>query len=155
MNPHKNLFSQYPLVQLAVPFCLGICAVPYVPAPVVCGAICSAAVLAALIKDRLKLAGWTLLAAMFFVGAVMAMQERPPLLLEPGTMVLTGVLDGPPEFARDRVYLTLRVEQGLIALVGDPAALDLRYGSRVQVTATISRNDQYRNPGVSPLSEYL
>jgi competence protein ComEC len=33
--------------------------------------------------------------------------------------------------------------------------LDLHYGTRVQVTATISRNDQYRNPGVSPLSEYL
>ncbi len=159
MNPHKNLFSQYPLVQLAVPFCLGICACSYVPAPilcgVMCGVICSVAAVAALIKDRLRVAGWALLAAMFFVGTVLAREEKPPLLLEPGTVVLTGVLDGPPEFARDKIYLTLRVEHGLISLVGDPPAFDLRYGTRIQVTAKISRSDQYRNPGVSLLSEYL
>ena len=157
MNPHKNLFSQYPLVQLAIPFCLGICACSYVPAPVVCGVICSIAALAALVKDRLRFAGWVLLVAMFFAGAALAVQQRPPLLLEPGTSVLTGVLDGPPEFARDRIYLRLRIEQGLVSLMA-PAefrSLALRYGSRIQVTATISRSDRYRNPGVSPLSEYL
>lgn len=155
MNPHKNLFTQYPLVQLAVPFCLGICAARYVPAPVPCGAICSIVVVVALVKARLRFAGWALLVAMFFAGAVLAAQEKTPLLLESGTQVLTGVLDGPPEFARDKIYLTLRVEHGLISLVGDPPAFDLRYGTRIQVTAKISRPDQYRNPGVSTLSEYL
>ncbi len=157
MNPHKNLFSQFPLVQLAVPFCLGIFAARYVPAPVVCGVICSFVALVAVMKDRLRLAGCALLVAMFFAGAVLARQERTPSLLESGTMVLTGVLDGPPEFARDKVYLTLRVEQGLVLLVAPFRSEheSLRYGSRIQVTATISRSDQYRNPGVSTLSEYL
>ena len=157
MNPHRVLFSQYPLVQLAVPFCLGICACAYVPAPVVSGAICSIAAVAALVKDRLRFAGWALLAATFFAGAVLAVQQRPPLLLEPGSMVLNGVLDGPTEVARDGIYLKLRVEHGLVSLMA-PAefrSLDLRYGTRIQVTATISRSDRYRNPGVSPLSEYL
>jgi len=121
-----------------------------VPAPIVWGAICSIAAVTALVTGRLKVAGSALLAAMFFVGAI---PQRSPVLLASGTMVLTGVLDGPPEFAREKTYLTLRTEHGLISLVGD--RVDLRYGTRVQVTATISRNDQYRNPGVSPLSDYL
>lgn len=158
MNPHRVRFSQYPLVQLSIPFCFGICAAEFVPARIVCAAICSIAVVVALLMGRLKLAGWALLVAMFFAGAVLAVQEPRLRMLESGTVVLTGVLDGPPEFARDRVYLTVRSEHGLVSLVGDPAelrGLDLRYGTRIQVTAKISRSDQYRNPGVSPLSEYL
>jgi competence protein ComEC len=164
MNPHKNLFSQYPLVQLAVPFCLGICAGRYAPAPVVSGVICSIAALVALVKNRLRLAGWALLAAMFFAGAMLVVQERSPSQIESGPVVLTGVLDGPPEFARDGLYFKLRVEHGLVSLLApfrsaanehELRALDLRYGSRVRVTTTILRSDQYRNPGVSPLSEYL
>jgi competence protein ComEC len=157
MNPHRVLFSQYPLVQLSIPFCFGICAAEYVPARVVCGVICSIAVLAALLTGRLKLASWALLVAMFFAGAVLARAQKPPLLLESGTVVLTGVLDGPPEFARDRTYFTLRVEHGLVSLMA-PVRKEhelLRYWARVQVTAKISRSDQYRNPGVSPLSDYL
>jgi competence protein ComEC len=33
--------------------------------------------------------------------------------------------------------------------------LQLRYGARIRVAATLNRADSYRNPGVSPLSEYL
>ena len=78
------------------------------------------------------------------------------------TWLLTGVLDGPPEFARDRVYLSLRVEKisdlnasGRVWLLLPFRALDLRYGARIQVAATLDRTGNYRNPGVSTLSEYL
>ncbi|HEU4767726.1 MAG TPA: DNA internalization-related competence protein ComEC/Rec2 [Pyrinomonadaceae bacterium] len=129
------------------------------------GAVCAIATLVALFSKRLTLAGWALLAATFFVGAVLAVPEERSLKMEGGaTVVLTGVLDGPPEFARDRLYLVLRVEHGLVSLLApfrnaaseqEFRALDLRYGGRIRVTATLSRTDNYRNPGVSPLSEYL
>ncbi|HEX5888014.1 MAG TPA: DNA internalization-related competence protein ComEC/Rec2, partial [Pyrinomonadaceae bacterium] len=41
---------------------------------------------------------------------------------------------------------------------GDEAAyrsLQLRYGTRIRVVTSFGRTDNYRNPGVSPLSEYL
>lgn len=155
MNPHEVRFSQYPLVQIACSVCLGICAVEYVRVPVVylviAGVVCSIGVF---------VRGWMLLAAMFFVGALLAAQETRPVAMPPGQAVITGVLDGPPEYARDRVYVTVRSERGLVSLlcVGserDYRELDLRYGARIRVTATIARTDNYRNPGVSPLSEYL
>lgn len=175
MNPHRSRFTQYPLVQIAVPFCVGVCAVEYGPPstrPVYFiggGVICSIVVLVGVWKHRLTLAGWALLAAMFFAGAVLASEQRQTRKFPEGqTLTLTGVLDGPPEFARDRLYLTLRVEDesrtSLVSLLapfrtaaseGEFRALDLRYGARVRVTAAISRSDNYRNPGVSPLSEYL
>jgi competence protein ComEC len=100
---------------------------------------------------------------MFFVGATLAVQEkRPPPIVAGGSVVLTGVLDRPPEYARDRVYLSVKVEQGFDGSVflmassePDFRALDLRYGTQVRVTAKLMRTDTYRNPGVSPLSEYL
>ena len=160
MNPHRSLFSQYPLVQIAIPFCLGICAVEYGPRAVgvylFAGVVCSIAVVVALWKHRLTLAGWTLLAAMFFVGAVLATEHRKAHVIPGGqTLVLTGVLDAPPEYARDRVYLSLKVEHGSVFLVTESLAVDVRYGTRMRVTAKLSRTDNYRNPGVSPLSDYL
>ena len=156
MNPHRVLFSQYPLVQFATSLVLGICAAGFVPRPVIGGVVCSVTALVALVRARLVFAGWALLLAIFFAGAVLAVQEPRPRMLESGPVVLTGVLDGPPEFARDRVYLRLRVGRELVSLIAENAhELELRYATRVQVTATILRNDQYRNPGVSPLSEYL
>jgi competence protein ComEC len=90
---------------------------------------------------------------------------------ESKTLVLTGVLDGPPEFARDRVYLSLRVERiaelnasgrvwllagfRTVAIEHEYRALQLRYGTRIQVITTLDRTGNYRNHGVSPLSEYL
>ncbi len=115
----------------------------------------------ALLIGRLKLAGWTLLAAVFFTGAVFGVEKRQVFIPEGQPITLTGVLDGPPEFARDRVYLTLRVEHGLVSLLApfkseeEYRKLNLRYGTRIRVTTTIARTDSYRNPGVSPLSEYL
>ena len=161
MNPHRDLFSQYPLVKIAIPFCVGICVVEYGPPErsvylVVMGVICSIAAVVALWKNRLTLAGCALLVAMFFVGAMLATQHRKLQVISNGqTLVLTGVLDAPPEYARDRVYLSLKVEQGSVFLVSDTVPVNLRYGSRIRVTARLRRTDNYRNPGVSPLSEYL
>src|SRR5687768_15950816 len=161
MNPHRDLFSQYPLVQIAIPFCVGVCAVEYGPPVravylVVAGVICSTVVAVALWKNWLTVAGCALLAAMFLVGALVATQERKPrVILGSQTLVLTGVLDAPPEYARDRVYLSLKVEHGSVFLVAESVPVDLRYGSRIRVTARLRRADNYRNPGVSPLSEYL
>ena len=119
---------------------------------------------------------------MFFVGVVLALLERrrdesgelKRFVNQAGnrSVTLTGVLDGPPEFARDRVYLSLSVERidseviangrvSLLAPVRNAAtveayrALQLRYGARIRVRTSLDRTGNYRNPGVSPLSEYL
>ena len=165
MNPHRSSFTQYPLVQIAIPFCLGICAVEYGPRAtvvyLVAGVISSIAVAVAIWSNRLMLAGLSLLIAMFFVGGVLGMkQSQLQEMPAGGTLILTGVLDGPPEHARDRVYLSLKVEDGLqgsVFLFAElrPQISDLRFGTRIRVTARLMRTDNYRNPGVSPLSEYL
>ena len=88
---------------------------------------------------------------------------------------LTGVVARAPEAAPDGFYLTLGVEKLrfkgeerevagqilLFAPVRDRAArgqyemLELRYGARVRVMTMLSRTDNFRNPGVSTLTEYL
>lgn len=88
---------------------------------------------------------------------------------------LIGVLDRPLEYTPDSFYLTLRVEKlrlensersasgvvQLLASVRDERvsagyeALKLRYGARVRVAAALERADNYRNPGVSSLTEFL
>jgi competence protein ComEC len=88
---------------------------------------------------------------------------------------VTGVIESAPEPAPDGFYLTLsaetlrfrdaeRVVSGRIALfapVSDAAsrteyeALELRYGARVSVMTRLSRTENFRNPGVSSLTEYL
>ncbi|HKR14112.1 MAG TPA: ComEC/Rec2 family competence protein [Pyrinomonadaceae bacterium] len=162
MNPHFVLFSKYPLVQFAVAFCLGICAAEHVPYPAIGSLGCGAVVVVGLLRDRLRLAGYALLSAMFFTGAVLAAPQRSPAIAAQ-SVLLTGVLNGPPEYARDRVYLNLKVEHGFEGSVSllclgserDYRALELRYGARIRVSAKLSRTDSHRNPGVSPLSEYL
>src|SRR5215217_618529 len=100
MNPHRSVFSQHPLAQLAVAFATGVCATHYTPARfsfmLSAGAACSASALALLWRSRLRAAGvacsasalgllWrsrlraagvALLLAMFFVGATLADLER-------------------------------------------------------------------------------
>jgi competence protein ComEC len=185
MNPHRSLFSQYPLAQLAVAFSAGICIASYLPARLalllVAGGVCSIGSIVFVAKKKLWIAGLGLLLAMFFVGQVLAFVERRSegtsdikRLLEDSagrTLTLTGVLDGPPEFARDRVYLPLRVERisennasGRVWLLApfrtretevEYRTLQLRYGARIRVTTSLDRIGNYRNPGVSTLSEYL
>ena len=182
MKPHRSLFSQHPLTQLAVAFAVGVCASYYfswrLGIALVIGAVCSilAAILA--LKKRVRAAGVMLLTVMFCAGVALALLERrvdesselKKFVDKPVT--LTGVLDGPPEFARDRVYLSIRVERvdaeaitrgrvSLLAPVRNAGtlesyrALQLRYGARVSVRTTLDRTGNYRNPGVSPLHEYL
>jgi len=113
---------------------------------------------------------------MIFMGATLANLERRaddsrPLktLIEQSEgepLTLTGWLDSPPEFARERVYLSLRVENipGRVPLlvslkdttaVNEFKALQLRYGTRIQITTTLDRTGNYRNPGVTSLAEFL
>ncbi len=137
------------------------------------GVVCSVAAVGFLLKRRFKICGIALLAAIFFVGVVLADLERRAdnqsgirnLVEQPIT--LSGWLDGPPEGARDRVYLSLRVEEPasgrvtLLAPLRNATAetafrqLKLRYGTRIRVNTTLERDGGYRNPGVSSLSEFL
>jgi competence protein ComEC len=88
---------------------------------------------------------------------------------------VTGVLKNQPEPSPDGFYLTMRVEKlgsggheraasGIVWLVAplrDGAAraeydaLELRYGARLRVMTRLGRTDNFRNPGVSSLTEYL
>ncbi|HEY0007051.1 MAG TPA: ComEC/Rec2 family competence protein, partial [Pyrinomonadaceae bacterium] len=88
---------------------------------------------------------------------------------------IEGVLEREPETAPDSLYLTLRVEKlrfknvdqratGLVWLaapVRDDAArtayreLGLHYGSRLSLMTRLNREEGFRNPGVSALTEYL
>lgn len=172
MRPHRSLFSQHPLAQLAVAFAAGICAADYfsVRLGVLLGVVCSVLALVLLLKKLLQVAGIILLSAVFCTGVVLAGIERRSnstsgirnLVEQPGT--LTGWLDGPPEFARDRVYLSLRVEEpasGRVSLLlplrkaTSINELQLRYGTRIRVNTTLERDGGYRNPGVSSLAEFL
>lgn len=142
------------------------------------GAVCSALAAGLVLKRRVRLAGLMLLSAMLCAGVVLALLERRVdesselnrFVDKPVTLI--GVLDGPPEFARDRLYLSLRVERvdteaiangrvSLLAPFRNAAteeaykALQLRYGARLSVRTTLDRTGNYRNPGVSSLNEYL
>ena len=181
MNPHRASLSRQPLAQLAIAFSLGICVANYFPyrllAWLIAGGVCSAAVLAATLMNRLSLAGAALLLATGFAGATLAVQEGSDLPRDRlqdylgQTVILTGVVSGPVEAGRDRLYLTLDVERldvngssrtqaGVVLLVvqgeeSDISERQLRYGARIRVAAKLNRDDEFRNPGVSPLSEYL
>ncbi len=88
---------------------------------------------------------------------------------------LTGIVQGQPEPAPDSFYLTLRTERINFKGIGREAtgdvlllahareaqvrteyeALALRHGARVRVMTTLDRDENFRNPGVLPLTEYL
>ncbi len=97
-------------------------------------------------------------------------------VIKPGDPVeVTGIVERAPEPAPDGFYLTLRIEKlrfkdeeravsgqvALFAPVRERAAraeyerLELRYKARVRVMTVLNRTDNFRNPGVSPLTEYL
>ena len=173
MIPHRSVFSQHPLAQLAVAFAAGICAAHYfqlrIGLTLIAGVVCAAVVVVLLLRK--KTAGFVLLLAMFFAGAVLAVLERRAdakgIVAQSNDdyVTLTGVLDGPPEFARNRLYLSLRVETGgRVSILGafrnaasehEYRSLGLRYGTRIRVRTTLDRTGNYRNPGVSSLTEYL
>ncbi|HSK63102.1 MAG TPA: ComEC/Rec2 family competence protein, partial [Pyrinomonadaceae bacterium] len=122
-----------------------------------------------------------LLLSFFFVGQTLALLEARPAPqnriknFTDKPLIVTGVLDGPPEYARDRVYLSLRVERisidgsdlsaaGRVWLLASfrnaeqeraYRAMQLRYGARLSIGTMLDRTGNYRNPGVSTLAEYL
>jgi competence protein ComEC len=174
MRPHSKLFTHHPLVHLAIAFSAGICTAPSFSVGV--GIACTAITLTLFIKQCFQLASLALLSAIFFTGAVLANLERRAdesrplkILVEQSDgdpFTLTGRLDAPPEFARDRVHLSLRVENvtgrvSLLVPLRDAAAhsvfrsLELRYGTRTRITTTLDRTGNYHNPGVSSLAEFL
>lgn len=88
---------------------------------------------------------------------------------------LTGILTKPPETSPQGLYLTLRLEHlafknveykvtGVVLLMApfpearakrEYAELELCYGARLRVMTALKRADDFRNPGVSSLTEYL
>ena len=128
------------------------------------------------------------LSSAFFAGASLASIQRTAtspdslkqllangVIDEGQSLILTGVLEGPPEFARDRVDPLMRVESaakrgweskasGLVALLAtfktvesekEYSQLNLHYGQRILVKTSLSHVDKFRNPGLSTLTEYL
>jgi hypothetical protein len=191
-SPHQARFTQHPLAQLASAFIAGILTaswfVPGLALSLSLLALFSVFTLLALSRNRIAPAALSLLLAMFLAGASLAVLEKADTaagrikrLIADGLfgpndpMELAGVLDGPPEFARNGIYLPLRIEtvsfksnnlraSGTVALIAsfqtpeierEYLDLDLHYGSRIRVMTTLDRTDQYRNPGVSTLTEYL
>jgi competence protein ComEC len=102
------------------------------------------------------------------------MFERGELLPDEPVEV-SGIIQGQPEAAPDGFYLTLRAnrirskngdrqasgEVLLVAHVSDQSvrsdyeALQLRHGARIRVMTVLDRDDDYRNPGVLPFTEFL
>ena len=88
---------------------------------------------------------------------------------------LTAIVSGQPESTPDGFYLTLRADKiriktaerqasGTVALLArtddnqvkkDYEALDLRHGARVRLMVMLDRENNYRNPGALPFTEYL
>src|ERR1041384_5893275 len=87
---------------------------------------------------------------------------------------LTAVVEGPVQSTADGFYLTVRTESlrargSERAAVGDVLLLahavspeirneyerlELRHGARLRVMTTLDRDEDYRNPGVMPFTEY-
>src|SRR3990172_1627663 len=190
-SPHVRSFARHPLLTLACSFALGIASsrtglLHFWPL-VFCSAVSATLALVTLIKSRLTLATLLTVSSIFFAGALLALTEKrhPPgeslkRLLDNhsisfgDSIELEGGLDGPPQFAPDRLYLTLAVEKigksgrhinapgmvGLVALVNpqhpeDYGLLDLRYGARLRVKTKLAGADRFRNPGVNSFTEYL
>ena len=126
-TPHQWLFSQYPLVQMAVAYSAGLLSSSYLQPRlsiiVTLYAVCSAVAVVATLRKRIQFAGVSLLLAAFFAGSLLFTIQRgrneagsiKHLITEyrvaPDEVIeLTGILSEQPTFARRRAYLTLRVE---------------------------------------------
>ncbi|HKE56163.1 MAG TPA: ComEC/Rec2 family competence protein, partial [Pyrinomonadaceae bacterium] len=190
-NPHLRLFSSHPLAQIAIAFSCGIISSTWffrnTTLLIGCGCL-SLVVVIALYKRYYIIAGISLLSAFVLAGALLATCETRPesadsikhLLLAgvidgDDTLELVGTLNTAPEFARDRAYMTLRVERlkakgremeasGIVQLAvffhsaaneTEFRGLRLPYGAQIRVKTDLNWSDKYRNPGVSSLTEFL
>jgi competence protein ComEC len=88
---------------------------------------------------------------------------------------VTGQLDGDPESAPDGLYFNIKTEQisvrgaersasGMVLLLAHLSdqstrkeydALQLHHGARIRVMTVLDRDEDFRNPGVMPFTEYL
>ncbi|HJZ81353.1 MAG TPA: DUF4131 domain-containing protein, partial [Pyrinomonadaceae bacterium] len=88
---------------------------------------------------------------------------------------LAGTIDGEPEPAPQSFYLRVKAErlrlrgtereaEGMVLLLArltneqikaEYDALELRHGARIRLLVTLDREDEFRNPGVMPITEYL
>src|SRR5690349_15943448 len=137
MNPHRASFSRQPLAQLAVVFCIGICLGSYLPARLIpwliAGGVCSLVAVGGVVYRRLQVAGVALLVATACAGAALAVQasraEQHTELSDfrGRQVVITGVISGPVDVGRDRMYLTLDVERldgdGSLGVGGAPRSV--------------------------------
>ena len=97
------------------------------------------------------------------------------ILAEKEPVELTGVVQGPLQSTPDSLYLTLGAEalrwqnverpaSGIVQLVAHTSRpqltseyvkLNLRHGARIRVMTVLERDEDYRNPGGLPFTEYL
>src|SRR5262249_3296 len=127
-NPHNRLFSHHPLFQLSLAYLAGVVTASFVYTrsfvAIAMFAMSSLLVLVSFVKRKYQCAGLLLLSSLFFAGLTLSVIEKQSLppnslkqLLETGrindrqSVLLTGVLEQPPELSRERVYLTLRLEE--------------------------------------------
>jgi competence protein ComEC len=88
---------------------------------------------------------------------------------------LTGIVQGQPESAPEGFYLKVRAEAvrsrlgeraatGTVLLFANARdaqarnkyeAIELRHGARIRVMTVLNRDEDYRNPGVLPFTDYL
>jgi len=107
-------------------------------------------------------------------GSISVMYEEG-LITGSDPVELTGTIYGQPEPAPQSIYLNIRAERInlkgaeseatgtvlLLAQVGDHQSaheydvLELRHGARLRVLVTLDREDNFRNPGVVPFTDYL
>ncbi len=116
-----------------------------------------------------------------FIESRSVSTDRLVRLFEEGVVTLdapvelTGRLEGEPESAPGGIYLNLVPEEIrsrgversatgnvlLLAHLSDQSvqkeydALQLHHGARIRVMTELDRDDDYRNPGVMPFTEYL
>ena len=77
MNPHRHVFSHYPLVQLAIAFAAGICASGYISSRLIFPLLITATIGSpVLLIKHVRAAGLVLLFAMFFAAATLAQLEK-------------------------------------------------------------------------------
>src|ERR1051325_772590 len=191
-KPNNRLIRHQPRLQLTLGYGGGVAMASFVSTrSVVASAMCamsSLLVFVSFVKRKYQCAGFLLLSSLFFAGLALSVIEKHSLpqnslkqLVETGciddrqSVLLTGVLEQPPELSRERGYLVLRLEKiysetfespvnGSVALSAlfktaqdreEYRRLQLHYATRIRVKTTLNRTDQFRNPGVSTFTEYL
>lgn len=179
-NTTRQNFAQSPMFWLVVCFAAGILLGKLITVVLIIWAVaCVTIVAAAFICGRRPVATWLVGAAFVAGGAVSyaatvasVHSDRLKVLYDNGTFVsstpveIDGVLTGRPEPSFDGEFLSLRAERlryhgdersvsGNVRVFAPSEISDLKFGSRIHVSCTLEREDEYLNPGVQPKREIL